>query len=128
MLPGSNQCGKLDDRSNHSDFLKDQRANLKHNDLKRVITPRTSPSKETTPEPEIYVDTIPVIVDPKPATSGTVLHPDSERHVDIWTSWIPPTAPPSESKIHPKMSLPKCGKFNFFYVIVVRTTNSGFGY
>ena len=129
MLPGSNQCGKLDDRSNHSDFLKDQRANLKHNDLKRVITPRTSPSKEPTPETEIYVETSPVIVDPKPATSGTVLHPDSERHVDIWTSWIPPTAPPSESKIHPKMSLPKCGKFDFFLCNSgERTTNSGFGY
>ena len=114
MIPGSNQCGKLDDKVTHSDFLKDQRANLK-----RVITPRTSPSKEPTPEPEIYVDTIPVIVDPKPATSGTVLHPDSERHVDIWTSWIPPTTPPSESKIHPKISLPKCGKFDFLNNVIV---------
>ena len=87
-----------------NDFLKDQRATLR-----KVITPRTSPSKEPTPETEIYVETIPIILDPKPATSGTVLYPDSERHVDIWTSWIPP---PSPTPSVPKMYLPKFGKFD----------------
>ena len=78
--------------------------------MRKVIA---SPSKEPTPEQEteIYVETIKIIVDPKPVTSGSVLHPDSARHVDIWTPWIPP--PPSDPQIQPTMPSSKFGKLDY---------------